>query len=225
MKRLTLALFALTSILTVTATAEAQYHPCCWGYRVRYYRVQPAYHLLYRAPQPPRWSVGLHATGLTSNQMFNDEPVVLGGLGGHLRYRGYRWGGEVSVAFAGGENLNGAIQRLDVPVQLSALLYLVPEGRFNLFLLGGARVHATRIQMELPNLQESQTFAQFGFHGGAGAEIVLGQAIALTGDVRFYGLLRDDNNPAGRYYEGVEDGLLKKKSVGVQFNFGVNFRF
>jgi hypothetical protein len=226
MKRTTAALSVLTAFVALTfVVSEAQGQPCCWGYRVRYYRIQPYYHYVYYAPQPPRWSVGLHGTALTTNQMFDNDPVAMGGLGGHIRYRGYRWAGEFAVDVVGGEYLGGQIQRLDVPIQLSALLYLIPEGRFNLYLLGGARVHATHVQIDQRNLHRDQNFAQFGLHGGGGAEIHLGRFVALTGDVRFFGLFRDDNSPSGQYYEGVDDGIVRNKSTGLQFNLGLSFRF
>jgi hypothetical protein len=223
MTRILLALTVLVAAPLVTATANAQ--PCCQGYRVRYYRVHPYYQYAYPAPQPPRWSVGVHGAAAATNQMFDRDAVVLGGLGGHVRFRGYRWGTEFAVDALGGEYLGGKIQRVSVPFQISALLYLIPEGRFNLFLLGGMRLQPTWMDMHLSNISVSQTFAEFGLHGGAGAEIVLTPGFALTGDFRFFGMFRNNSDPPGEYYKSVDDGLLPAKSAGIQFNFGASFRF
>jgi hypothetical protein len=224
MKRIVLATSMLLAASFIASTAGAQ--PCCWGYRVRYYRVQPYYQYLYYAPPPPpRWSLGVHATGITTNQMFDKDAVILGGAGGHLRLRGYRWAGELAVDVMGGSYLEGHISRVSVPLQLSAMLYLIPEGRFNLFLLGGMRVQPTTMKLDYPSFQRRQTFAEFGLHGGVGAEIVLSHGFALTTDLRFFGMLRDDSSAPGKFYEGVHDGVLPRDTIGLQLNAGISFRF
>lgn len=225
MKRTLLTgLITLATLLAYAPGAEAR--PCCYGYRVQYYRVHPHYNVLHRAPSPPRWAVGLHLTGMGTDQMFANEPVVLGGIGGHLRFRGYRWGGELAISALGAEFLHGRISRVSVPIQASALLYLIPEGVFNLYLLGGFRVQPTVITLDYPQVHDEQGFAEFGFQGGLGADINLGHWVALTGDLRFFGVMRSDANPSGEYYAGIEEAaLLPSDSTGVQFNLGVSFRF
>ena len=53
MRTFVLALSLLTALPMLAREAQAQ--PCCWGYgyRVRYYRVQPYYQYPYYAPPPP----------------------------------------------------------------------------------------------------------------------------------------------------------------------------
>jgi hypothetical protein len=229
-------LMVLTGLATGVATLllllpEAQAR-CCYGYRVRYYRVHPQYHVMHRAPSPPRWALGLHMTGLTTDQMFADEAVVLGGLGGHLRYRGYRWGAELALDVVGNEFLDGKIKRVSMPIQASALLYLVPEGVFNLYLIGGMRVVPTFISWDYPTLRDDQDFAEFGLHGGIGADLNLGRWVALTADIRVFGVLRGDGDPAGSYYSEVGEtpydqgvAVVPSDSTGLQFNLGISFRF
>jgi hypothetical protein len=125
----------------------------------------------------------------------------------------------------GGKYVDGQISRVSVPLQLSALLYLIPEGVFNLYLVGGFRLQPTHIKLDYPELQREQTFAEFGFHGGIGAELALSYSFALTADMRFFGLIRDDNNEPGKFYEGIDEGILPRKTVGLQFSAGVAFRF
>jgi hypothetical protein len=223
MKHLLLATVGL--ITTVTLMPEAEARRCCYGYRVRYYRVHPHYHVMRPAPRPPRWALGLHLSGMSTDQMIGDEAVMLGGLGGHLRFRGYRWGVELAVDGMGAEFAEGKIQRVSVPIQGSALLYLIPEGVFNLYLIGGMRVVPTVISWNYPNVQDDQNFTEFGLHGGIGADLNLGRFVALTADMRFFGVLRSDEEPAGSFYSEVEEGILPSDTTGLQFNVGISFRF
>lgn len=223
MRKILLSLSILAAFPLLETTARA--HTCCYGYRVRHYRVHPNYQVLRPVRTPPRWSIGVHAVGQSTDQMFGGEGVFLGGMGGHMRLRGYRWGAEIALDGVGGNYLDGQIKRFSVPFSTSAMLYLIPEGRFNLYLIGGIRVAATHMEVDLPNLYGEQDFVQFGFHGGAGAEILLGRSFALTGDVRFIGMILDDNSADGIYYQGVDQGLIPSESTGLQFNLGVSFRF
>jgi len=223
MNRFAVALVVLSTALALPAVANAR--PCCYGYRVTYYRVHPNYHVVHRAPSPPRWSLGLHLAGMSTDQMFDDEAVVLGGLGGHLRYRSYRWGAELAIDGLGGEFLDGRISRVSIPIQASALLYLVPEGVFNLYLIGGMRVQPTVIRWNYPDLKTDQEFAEFGLHGGIGADLNLGPYFALTADLRVFGVMRADGEPAGSYYTDAEPAVLPKDSTGLQLNLGASFRF
>ena len=196
------------------------------------YETQRAYWYYQQGPEaysyysgPPRWSLGVHATALTTNQRILDEGVYLGGAGAHLRYRDYRWGVELAADVTGSRLLDGGVRRFSVPVQASGLLYLIPRGRFNLFLLGGVRVVATRLRFDLPNLKTEQTFAEFGLQGGVGAELLLSRWVALTGDVRAYGVFRHDSAEPAAYYADVQQAAMPDRSIGVQVNLGVSLRF
>ena len=224
MKRVPLALATLLVGLT-TLPSLANARPCCYGYRVRYYRAHPHYHVVRRAPSPPRWSLGLHGTGVSTDQMFDGEPVMLGGLGGHLRYRSYRWAAELALDAIGGEFVEGKIRRVSIPIQASALLYLIPEGTLNLYLIGGLRVQPTIIRWNYPTVQDEQEFAEFGLHGGIGADLNISPYFALTADLRFFGVMRADADAAGSYYSEAEPAVLPKDSTGLQFSFGGSFRF
>jgi hypothetical protein len=229
MRATLLALSILASLPLLSRDAQAQ--PCCWGYgyRVRYYRVQPYYQYVYAAPPAPQWSIGLHATGIMTNQMFGGDSVMMAGGGANIRVRGYRWGGEFGIDGMGGKYLDGQIKRMSFPFQASALLYLIPEGRFNLYLLAGFRIQATHMDLDMAGLKRDQTFAEIGLHGGAGADLILTRGLALTADVRFFGMFRDDSSSAGKFYEGLPaggiDGIVKDKTFGMQLNLGVAFRF
>lgn len=215
--RLLVASIIVFSSIAYLPQAEAR---CCRaGYKSKFWYLQR------RPPPPPKWALGLHVTGLSSNQTLGDEPVVLGGVGGHLRYRGYRWGGELSMDVLGSEFAGGQVQRLSVPLQASALFYVLPDGAFNLYLIGGFRVIPTQITWDYPELQTVQDFTEFGFHGGAGADLHLGRHFSLTADLRLYGVMRSDVGPSGSYYTGAQNAIMPEKSVGLQFNLGASVRF
>jgi hypothetical protein len=214
---------------TLGAAPVAQAQLCCYEYT---YYSSPAPRIRYRAgrhysyKRPLRWSLGGHLTGVGTSQEFDGDPVALGGGGAHLRYRGFRWGAELSADILGASFLDGGAKRISVPIQASALLYLIPQGVFNLYLLGGAQVVPNVVNWDLPNLSDEQSFFQIGAQAGVGAELNLGRFVALTGDVRLFGLVRSDSGPAGSYYQGVDDeAIVPKTTAGAQLNLGVSFRF
>ena len=215
--RLLLTFAILFTSLGYLPQAEAR---CCnAGYHSKFWYLQR------RPPPPPKWALGLHITALGTNQMLADEPIVLGGVGGHVRYRGYRWGGELALDVLGSDFVDGHIQRISMPIQASAMFYVLPDGAFNLYLIGGFRVVPTQITWDYSELQAVQDFTEFGFHGGAGGELHLGRHFSLTADLRLYGVMRSDVGPAGSYYTEVQNAIMPEKSVGLQFNMGASVRF
>lgn len=176
-------------------------------------------------PRPLHWSLGMHVTGVTTTQKYGDEGVSLGGLGGHIRYREYRWGIETSLGGMGNRFLDGGIERAAFPLQISGMLYLIPSGMLNLYLLGGAQVVFSMVKWQLPNLQTDQMFTQLGLQGGVGAELNLSRYFALTADIRAFGLVRTDGGDGAFYSRVDERAVVPDKSAGMQFNAGVSFRF
>jgi len=74
----------------------------------------------------------------------------------------------------------------DIPVQLSALLYLVPAGPFQLYVLGGAGCHCTRSEglgpaASYPTTDQSKWAPQ----AGAGVEIWTSKNFFISGDIRY----------------------------------------
>ncbi len=212
----------VASIIVISSFAylpQAEARCCRAGYKSKFWYLQR------RPPPPPKWAVGLHVTGLSRNQTLGDDAVAMGGVGGHVRYRGYRWGGELSLDVLGNDFANGHVQRVSMPIQASALFYVLPDGAFNLYLLGGFRVVPTQITWDYPEVQDVQDFTEFGFHGGAGADLHLGRHFSLTADMRLYGVMRSDVGPAGSFYTEADNAIMPDKSVGLQFNLGASVRF
>ncbi len=224
MRRIVLLFSLAVTTFLYVKPADAQ---CCYYYRARYfYRVHPQYHIIRPVPHYPlRWSLGLYTTGVSTDQKLGDDLVLLGGMGANLRYRGYRWGVEVAADGIGGSFADGHVKRFSVPVQISALLYLIPEGVINLYLVGGGRIVPNVIHWDYPELQEDQHFTEFGLHGGLGVDINLGRYFSLNGDLRAFGVVRNNEEPAGEFYKAVEQAVLPSNSTGLQLKLGVSFRF
>ncbi|MBW2730873.1 MAG: outer membrane beta-barrel protein [Deltaproteobacteria bacterium] len=235
--RITLIIGAtLLGVWSMSSPAEAQ--PCC---APRPVHVRPVY--VHPAPVPVRpvyrvqgqryrptfripWSIGLHVTGISTNQRVGDEGVALGGMGGHVRMRGYRWGTELSLDVLGNRFLEGGVERVAVPLQVSGMLYLVPRGQLQVYLLGGAQAVFSHVTWNLPNLSTDQTFTQVGLHAGVGAELFLSRRFALTADLRVFGLARSDEADDGVHYAGIDqEAVVPQKTSGMQANIGVNYHF
>lgn len=229
--RITLLTIA-TLLGGITASTPAQAQPCC-GVRPVYVRpvpVRPVYRVQHRHAYRPYfripWSVGLHVTGLSTNHRLADEGVDFAGVGGHVRMRGYRWGTELSLDVVGNNFLEGSVERVSVPLQLSGMLYLMPRGQFQLFLLGGMQAVFSHVSWNLPNLTTDQSFTQVGLHAGVGAELFISPRIALTADIRLFGLVRGEESDDGIYYAGIDqEAVVPEKTSGVQANLGVSFHF
>jgi hypothetical protein len=224
MQRTLIPLTLIAATLFLSERAEAQ--PCCFPPGPVYYRTQPEYHIIYQAPPPPpRWAIGMQLSVMSTNQKLGGEGVVLGGMGGHLRFRGYRWAGEFAADVLGGDFANSRVQRLSVPMQLSAMFYLIPQGVFNLYLIGGIRVIPTHITWDYDVPQKDQNFLEYGFHGGGGFEINCGRRLMVFLDARFFGVMRANSYAEGQYYSQVDSGVVPEKTVGFQFSTGGAIRF
>lgn len=224
---------ATAALLVSLAPSQAAAQPCCQKETVHVYEYGPVYRVKrvrkvrrVRRWYPLQWAAGVHLTGVTTNQELNEEGVAFGGIGGHLRFRNYRFGAELSLDVIGNSFLDGGVKRVSVPMQASALLYIIPRGVFNLYLLGGMQVVFSHVEWDLPNLYTDQTFTQFGLHAGVGGELNLSRHFALTADIRFFGLMRSDQSGDGAYYEGIDkEAVVPHKTSGAQVNLGVLLRF
>lgn len=78
------------------------------------------------------------------------------------------------------------LQVKDVPVQLSAMLYIIPAGPLQLYLLGGFGCHFTQSEglgpaASYPTTDQSKWAPQ----AGAGVEIWTSKKFFLSGDIRY----------------------------------------
>jgi|GEM_PF-6214016 hypothetical protein len=235
----------LTILLALSALPQvANAHPGHSNYRVTkitpdsYSHVEVRHHHRHRhaarAPRlavrrfspPPRWSIGVHGTGMASTIEMGESGTFLGGVGGHLRYRGYRWGVEFSADLLGTRFGKDTVTRISAPLQASALLYIVPRGRLNVFLLAGVRLVPTFMDYDLPGLKAEQVFLEYGLHTGIGGELVITRHFSLTGDARVFGVMRYNGEESdGMLYGDISPALVPDKSLGLQVNLGASFRF
>jgi opacity protein-like surface antigen len=113
-----------------------------------------------------------------------DNGTWFAGAAARARIAGY-FGAEASVTFHENEFLDGDVLISQVPVQLTAMFYPVPDWPVQPYALAGAGWYYTRIDYRhgLSGL-DSETDHQFGYHVGAGASCNVG-LLTLFADFRY----------------------------------------
>jgi opacity protein-like surface antigen len=129
-------------------------------------------------------------------------PFSLGASAGYLRARGAdqgTWFGgvqarmrfglfaaEASIQFHQNKYDHGDVVVTQYPVQLTAFLYLIPEGPFRPYILGGVGWYYTHVDYRgIFSALNDHTEHIFGEHLGAGAELFLSPRVSIDGDVRY----------------------------------------
>ncbi len=120
-----------------------------------------------------RFEVGPRITQLTLTDDETDASLPMGGAGMHIRWRfSRRLGMEAAWDILASDELAGDapgdVTRITVPVNLSGMLYLFPESRFQMYFLGGGGLAASSVRYEA--LGESASWAVPELHVGAGAQ-------------------------------------------------------
>jgi opacity protein-like surface antigen len=136
------------------------------------------------AAQGSAFGLGARMSMVRSDAHSNVDPVRF--TGGQMRIRSSsRAGFEVSLD--GRSQSNEALtQRVrDVPLQASLLLFPV-RGAFSPFILGGPGWYSHRVQsLAGGEVVDSETTRKFGWHGGFGAELRIGNHAGVHGDYRY----------------------------------------
>src|SRR5262245_45122811 len=127
----------------------------------------------------------------------------LGAVGGYLNARGADRGTwfaganarlrlieilavEASITFHQSRYENGDVLVTQYPVQLTAMLYIIPVGPIRPYLLGGVGWYYTRIDYKGSlNFINDTTEHFFGVHLGAGVELMLGKSASIDVDGRY----------------------------------------
>jgi outer membrane protein W len=109
----------------------------------------------------------------------------------------------------------------DIPVQFSAMLYLVPAGPLQVYVLGGFGSHFTKSE-GLGSAPASCTTTQTKWapQAGAGVEIWTGKSFFLSGDVRYVFL---DIGSVSDLENAVKSGSLSANYW--QATAGLNYKF
>jgi outer membrane protein W len=155
----------------------------------------------------------------------------LGPAGGYLRQkdadRGTWFGGvqarlhfaemlaaEASITFHQNDYADGDVTVTQYPVQVTAMLYIIPKGPLRPYVLGGVGWYYTRFDYEGAFAAiDDRTEHMFGWHLGAGAELMLGSRASLNVDARYIFLNPDT------------DQVIRREFNYWQITFGLNFFF
>jgi opacity protein-like surface antigen len=155
----------------------------------------------------------------------------IGPAGGYLRVRGAdrgTWFGgaqarlrlakilaaEAAITFHHSRYENGDVTVTQYPLQLTAMLYIIPEGPIQPYILGGVGWYYTRIDYKgLFSAIPDKTDHFFGVHLGAGAELMLGTSASLNADVRYI------------FVNATNEQVIRRDFNYWQITFGLNFYF
>lgn len=182
-----------------------------------------------------RWAAGLvlimTAVSARAAIDWNEDRTV--SLGGRATYFDPKdgddvWAGgaQLRLFFAPALALEGSIdyrkEEFDVidvdifPVQASLLAYLLPARPFGVFLLGGGGWYYTRIDPPAPF--DDDTDHRFGWHAGAGSEVVLNEYWSIDATYRYLWL--ED-------IESVDQNLQDKdfEDSGSMVTIALNYLF
>lgn len=183
-----------------------------------------------RAARGPMFGLGLRFTALGVSQKVWDQDVNMLGGGLMLRFRTQgHFGIETAFDVAQASIDSGAgstFQRTAYPVTVAAMLYLFrnrPDNHFNIYGVAGFGLMANGFSLKTSfdgrPREVNQQFLEFLGQAGGGVELRFNR-LALTADIRAIGLARDDNGPAGSYYQNVEGGPVPSTSAGYKFHAG-----
>ncbi len=120
-----------------------------------------------------RFEVGPRVTQLTLTDDATEASLPMGGVGTYFRWRfSRRLGveGAFDAVFADeiADESPGEVTRATIPATLSAMVYLFPESRFQMYGLGGFGMTAHTVQYEA--LGESAEWTTPALQVGAGAQ-------------------------------------------------------
>ena len=129
----------------------------------------------------------------------------MGGLGLSFRYRPIgRFALDFGADFLAGIASNG-FARQEVPLSLSAMLYLNPRSKAQFYLLGGihwsfAKVFSERVEPNFAGGQQD-AYNYFGGHGGLGIEFRVVRMLGIHIDGLLFARTRTDADPSGSFPE------------------------
>ncbi|MCS6913833.1 MAG: hypothetical protein RMK29_01620 [Myxococcales bacterium] len=199
-------------------------------------RVAPARSPLRPRPVLHRLGLGARATSMWVNQRLYGADLLMMGGGAQARLRlGHRFGLEASFDVVGRNIHEGVFERLSYPVQLAALLHLLPPRPgpfFSVYAAAGGGVVPTRISLNdrtypPQELTATEVMGQLG----VGCELQLGR-LSLSADARAVGLMRlgdpdyydsfikPDSGPRSL---GLRQPPVLERSLGWTFSIGAMF--
>jgi opacity protein-like surface antigen len=187
-------------------------------------------------------AVGIHGTavGVEGQKvgLSTAENPAMGGIGVSVKGRfDESWGLELSADFLSGSASNADLTQSTIPVMAALTWHILPNSRFQPYLLAGAGVHFTRLNYLGGDYAIDIT--EFAGQFGGGLEVFLTENIAINADIRFNTIFRnldqresvhtDCLRQTGQmngfcdniHYTGAED----KVNLGAQFKVGASWYF
>lgn len=173
----------------------------------------PAFSLAWEAPAGRETEFSLGPAGGYLRARGANRGTWFGGAQARLHFLRF-FAAEASITFHENRFEHGAVHVTQYPVQVSGMIYPIPEGEFRPYIVGGGGWYYTRITYSgiLTGIS-NQTEHTFGAHGGAGLEVRLGPSTSIDGDIRYIFI-----NPSNA---AVKSGDFNY----WQITFGVNLFF
>jgi hypothetical protein len=170
------------------------------------------YDVLPPAEEPESFSIGPAGGYLRARGA--DKGTWFGGVQARLHFLSFL-AAEAAITFHQSRYQDEAVVVTQYPVQLTAFLYVIPEGPIRPYVLGGVGWYYTRIDYRdsFQAMFADKTEHIFGEHLGAGVELMLGPRLSVDVDFRYIFL-----NPAN-------DPILHHKFNYGQITAGVNVFF
>lgn len=177
-----------------------------------------------------RWGMNLRVDGvLLPRHGDNNESSGMAGLGLSVRYRPVpMFALDLSADFLGGIDSNG-FERQELPIGVSAMVYVNPRNVVQFYLFGGLNWSFARIYSDepQPNLADgnSDDYTYFGGHAGLGLEFRVSKLIGLNIDGMAFVRTRTDDDDAGRYPEfyNPRTNEVSNSSAAGMLRAGVTF--
>ena len=155
----------------------------------------------------------------------------LGPAGGYLRARGSDRGTwfagaqarlriihilavQASITFHQSRYEGGDVIVTQYPVELTAMLYIIPIGPIRPYILGGVGWYYTRVDYKGSFSAINDTTDHFfGVHLGAGVELMLGKSVSINADGRYI------------FINASDQDVINRDFNYWQITFGLNFFF
>jgi hypothetical protein len=177
-----------------------------------------------------RWGMNLRVDGvLLPRYGDHNESSGMAGLGLSVRYRPVpMFALDLSADFLGGIDSNG-FERQELPIGVSAMVYVNPRNVVQFYLFGGLNWSFARIYSDepQPNLADgnSDDYTYFGGHAGLGLEFRVSKLIGLNIDGMAFVRTRTDDDDAGRYPEfyNPRTNEVSNSSAAGMLRAGVTF--
>lgn len=185
----------------------------------------------YRVFAAPEIEVDLEPMRPLTLQDEKEASFSIGPAGGYLRAKGSDRGtwfagaqarlrilhflaAQASITFHQSRYEDGDVIVTQYPVELTAILYILPVGPIRPYILGGVGWYYTRIDFkDSLNAINDETEHWFGIHLGAGLELMLGKSASINADGRYI------------FVNASDQDVINRDFNYWQITFGLNFFF